>query len=256
MTSNQPADTCFVRQRSVPHARLRLFCLPYAGGNAFIFRSWAEHLPPHVEVYSVQLPGRGSQLRRPAFTRLPAMVDFLEQGIGPLLDQPFAFFGHGMGALIGFDLARRLRAARGLRPAGLFVSGRRAPQIEAGEPVTFDLPEDEFVAELRRLNGTPREVLEHPELLQLMLPVLRADFELCQTYSYAAAAPFDCPIFAFGGLQDEDVPREHLEAWREQTTSSFSLRMFPGDHFFLHTSQPLLLRALSQELHQLAEASV
>lgn len=250
------ANTCFLRQRPVSQARLRLFCFPYAGGNAFLFRQWAAHLPPHVEVYAIQFPGHGTQLRQPAFTRLPTMIEFLYQGIGPLLDKPFAFFGHSMGALICFELARHLRVGLGLLPTGLFISGRRAPQIEAEEPLTFDLPEDEFLSELRRLNGTPREVLEHPDLLRLMLPILRADFELCQTYSYTSAAPFDCPIFAFGGLQDDDVPREDLEAWRDQTTSALTLRMFPGDHFFLHASQSLLLRTLSSDLYQLTPLPV
>lgn len=247
------ANTCFLRQRPVSQARLRLFCFPYAGGNAFIFRSWGDHLPSHVELYAIQFPGRGSQLRQPSFTRLPAMIDFLYEGIRPLLDKPFAFFGHSMGALICFELARHLRVEQRLQPTGLFVSGRGAPQIGADEPLTFDLPEDEFVSELRRLNGTPREVLEHPELLQLMLPILRADFELCQTYSYTSTAPFNTPIFAFGGLRDDDVPREHLEAWRDQTTSALTLRMFPGDHFFLHASQSLLLRTLSSDLYQLTQ---
>jgi medium-chain acyl-[acyl-carrier-protein] hydrolase len=246
-------NPCFIRHRPVSQPRLRLFCFPYAGGNAFIYRSWGDQLPSHVELYSIEYPGRGTQLRQPAFTRLSAMIDFLYPGILPLLDKPFAFFGHSMGAMISFELARRLRKEQGLQPKGLFISGRRAPQIETDEPQTYDLPEDEFIDELRRLNGTPREVLEHPELLQLMLPILRVDFEFCQTYSYTPTAPLNCPIFVFGGLQDEDVPRNHLEAWRDQTTSALTLRMFPGDHFFLHANQSLLLRALSTDLYQLTQ---
>ena len=255
MTTVTPStsNTCFLRHRPVSQPRLRLFCFPYAGGNAFIYRSWEDQLPSHVELYSIQFPGRGSQLRQPAFTRLSAMLDFLYQGIVPLLDKPFAFFGHSMGALICFELARQLGVQQSLEPMGLFLSGRGAPQIKSDEPITFDLPEDEFISEVRRLNGTPREVLEHPELLQLMLPILRADFELCQTYSYTSTARLNCPIFVFGGLQDEEVPRENLEAWRDQTTSALTVRMFPGDHFFLHASQSLLLRALSIDLYQLTQ---
>lgn len=253
MTVAPSANSYFLRQRPVSQPRLRLFCFPYAGGNAFIYRSWGDQLPSHVELYSIEYPGRGSKLRQPAFTRVSAMLDFLYEGILPLLDKPFAFFGHSMGALLCFELALRLRAQKNLEPRALFVSGRRAPQIKSDEPVTFDLPEDEFISELRRLNGTPKEVLEHPELLQLMMPILRADFELCQTYSFTNAAPLNCPIFVFGGLQDEDVPRENLEGWREQTTSTATVRMFPGDHFFLHSSQSLLLRTLSSDLYQLTQ---
>ena len=249
------ASSCFLLQRPVSQPRLRLFCFPYAGGNAFVYRSWGDQLPSHVEVYSIQYPGRGSQLRQPALTRVSAMLDFLYEGIVPLLDKPFAFFGHSMGALLCFELALRLRAQQSLVPMALFLSGRGAPQIKSDEPITYDLPEDEFISELRRLNGTPREVLEHPELLQLMLPILRADFELCQTYSFDSGAPVSCPLFVYGGLQDEEVPRENLEGWREQTTSAVTVRMFPGDHFFLHSAQSLLLRALSSDLYQLTQSS-
>ena len=253
MTVTPSASSYFLRHRPVSQPRLRLFCFPYAGGNAFIYRSWGDQLPSHVELYSIEYPGRGSKLRQPAFTRVSTMLDFLYEGIVPLLDKPFAFFGHSMGALLCFELAHRLVVQKSLEPRALFLSGRSAPQIKSEEPVTFDLPEDEFISELRRLNGTPKEVLEHPELLQLMMPILRADFELCQTYSSTSTTPLNCPIFVFGGLQDEDVPRENLEGWREQTTSAFTVRMFPGDHFFLHSSQSLLLRALSSDLYQLTQ---
>jgi medium-chain acyl-[acyl-carrier-protein] hydrolase len=109
------------------------------------------------------------------------------------------------------------------------------------------------MAELRRLNGTPKEVLEHPELMELMIPLLRADFEVCQTYKPTDGPPLSCPIHAFGGLQDEDIPREHVEAWRNETTGSFELGMYPGDHFFLHNSEPALLEALNQNLRQLTD---
>ncbi len=184
------------------------------------------------------------------FTRLGPLVEALAAALRPYFDVPFAFFGHSMGAVIGFELARRLRGERLEGPAHLFVAGRRAPQIHDGGPFDFNLPEAEFIEELRRLNGTPREVLEHPELMQLVLPLLRADFEAIQTYDYAAAAPLDCPITAFGGTDDKDISRADLEAWREHTRSSFALRMFDGDHFFLHTAETPLLRTLSEYLRQ------
>jgi medium-chain acyl-[acyl-carrier-protein] hydrolase len=165
------------------------------------------------------------------------------------MDRPFAFFGHSMGALVSFELARLLRREHATLPHALFVSGRRPPQLPM-EPPTYDLPEDEFVEELRRMGGTPEEVLRHPELLNLLLPTLRSDFELSQTYSYTEAPPFTFPITAFGGLNDQFVPREDLDQWREQTSGSFQLRMFPGDHFFLHSSQALLLQMLSRDLVQ------
>jgi medium-chain acyl-[acyl-carrier-protein] hydrolase len=155
------------------------------------------------------------------------------------------------GGLVSFELARALRRQHGQGPVHLFVSGRGAPQIPSEEPPLHALPEPEFINELRRLNGTPGEVLEHEELMQLLLPILRADFAVCETYHYEPAPPLDCPITAFGGLQDEDVTLAQIAAWREQTRAAFSAHLLPGDHFFLHTAQSLLLQILSQELNQL-----
>jgi medium-chain acyl-[acyl-carrier-protein] hydrolase len=155
-----------------------------------------------------------------------------------------------MGGLVSFELARLLRRENATQPRALFVSGRRPPQLPI-ETSTYNLPEDKFIEELRRIGGTPEEVLQHPELLTLLLPTLRSDFELCQTYSYTDEPPFNFPITAFGGLSDQFIPREELDRWREQTTGPFQLRMFPGDHFFLHGSQDLLLQMLSRDLVQL-----
>ncbi|MCI0529785.1 MAG: thioesterase domain-containing protein, partial [Nitrospira sp.] len=183
---------------------------------------------------------------------LSPLVQVIAQALFPYLDKPFAFFGHSMGALVSFELTRHLRRQYRLGPVHLFVSGHHAPQIPDPDPPVHTLPEPAFLEELSRLNGTPKEVLEHTELMHLMLPTLRADFAVCETYTYTTEPPLDCPISAYGGLQDLEVSRDSLEAWQVQTRTSFSLRMFPGDHFFLHTAQPLLLRVLSWELHQLA----
>jgi medium-chain acyl-[acyl-carrier-protein] hydrolase len=231
-----------------PSANLRLFLFPYAGGTTLIFRKWHEALPTNVETCSIELPGRGSRLHEPAFATMPPLVEAIAQAISPYLDKPFAFFGHSMGAVISYELSRYLRRWQQVIPAQLFISGRRAPQIPDEELPTYNLPEPEFIEELRRLNGTPKAILEHPELLHLIMPQLRADFAVCQTYIYTPEAPLDCPISVFGGLEDHQVTRPTLEAWREQTTASFSLRMFPGDHFFLQTAVRTLLRILAEEL--------
>ncbi|HVF55939.1 MAG TPA: alpha/beta fold hydrolase [Pyrinomonadaceae bacterium] len=235
-----------------PRAGLRLFCFPYAGGTATIFHQWQSDLPPSVEVCPVQLPGRGKRMQEKPFTDLFSLVEATATALRPFLDKPFAFFGHSMGGLISFELARHLRRERAPAPTRLFISGRRAPQVESESAPTHDLPESEFVEEVRKLAGTPAEVLEHPELRHLMLPLLRADFSVCETYRYTAEPPLDCPISVFGGLYDRDVQRKHLEPWGGQTTRPVTVRMLPGDHFFINTQQPLLMRVLGQELHQLA----
>ena len=235
-----------------PQARLRLFCFPYAGGGASIYRTWSAGLPRDIEVCAIQLPGRENRLSDPPFIRLTLLVRTLAQVLGPYLDIPFAFFGHSMGALLSFELARHLRRQKRSGPVHLFVSGHRAPQLPDPDPPIHRLPDPMFVAELRRLNGTPEEVLQNAELRQLVLPVLRADFAICETYDYSSEEPLDCPIFAFGGTQDDEVSRDELGAWREQTSSSFRLRMFPGDHFFLHSAQALLMQDIAEELTAMA----
>jgi medium-chain acyl-[acyl-carrier-protein] hydrolase len=184
------------------------------------------------------------------FTRLSSLVETLAQALVPFLDMPFAFFGHSLGALTGFELARQLRRQSGIQPVCLFVSAARAPQISSPHRPIHALPEAEFLAELRRLNGTPEEVLEHAELMRIVLPILRADFAVYETYAYSPEPPLTCAISGFGGLQDQRVGRGDLDAWCEQTSTSFSLRMFPGEHFFLYTELPRLLRILSQQLRE------
>jgi medium-chain acyl-[acyl-carrier-protein] hydrolase len=171
------------------------------------------------------------------------------------MNLPFAFFGHSMGAVVAFELAHHLRGAGAEGPAQLFVSGCRAPQLAGEDDVTYNLPEPEFLAEIRRLTGTPPEVLEQPELLELVLPLLRADFTAIQTYEYSEVPPLPYPLTVFGGVQDEDVDVESLKAWRVHTTAAFSLHMLPGNHFFLRDSQPLLLKALTQDLQRLTGTS-
>ncbi|MFL5654926.1 MAG: thioesterase II family protein [Ktedonobacteraceae bacterium] len=229
-------------------ARLRLFCFPYAGGGASIFRTWSEILPPQIEVCPVQLPGRESRLLEAPFSHLFSLIEPLTQALLPYLDMPCAFFGHSMGALISFELVRYLRRQHGLSPVHLLVSARRAPQLIAPDPPIHHLPEPQFVEELRRLKGTPEEVLQTTELLQLLIPFLRADFALCETYLYTPGEALTCPVSVFGGLQDEEVSRDMLTAWREQTRGSFKLRLFVGDHFFLHAARASLLQALLQDL--------
>jgi medium-chain acyl-[acyl-carrier-protein] hydrolase len=248
MTTATTFDSWIACRKPNPQARLRLFCFPYAGTGASIFRTWADGLPADVEVCPIQFPGRGTRLMETPFTQLPPLVQALARALVPLLDKPFAFFGHSLGALVGFELARQLRRQSGVQPVHLFVSADRAPQIPHPDRPIHALPEGEFLAELHRLNGIPGKVLEEAELMQIMLPILRADFAVYETYAYSTEPPLNCPISTFGGLQDRRVSRGDLEAWRAQTSGAFSLRMFPGDHFFWNTTQPLLLQALSQEL--------
>jgi medium-chain acyl-[acyl-carrier-protein] hydrolase len=231
-----------------PKASVRLFCFPYAGGTALVYRTWAQKLPASVEVVAIQLPGRTTRIKEPPISKLTDLVEPIASALAPFLDKPFAFFGHSMGALISFEVARFFRRQGQALPWHMFVSGRSAPQLNNESPPLYNLPKEELLPELMQLEGTPREVLEHPELMDLMLPVLRADFSVCDTYEYAEEAPLPCPITALGGLQDSDVSRQKIEAWREQTSATFTLRMFPGNHFFIHSNEMLLLNLVATQL--------
>jgi medium-chain acyl-[acyl-carrier-protein] hydrolase len=231
-----------------PAAKLRLFCFPYAGGGTLLFQHWARSLPYTVDVCPIQLPGRGKRWHEPPYTGLLPLVRAIAQGLLPYLDRPFAFYGHSMGAMISFELARLLRREGKPQPVHLFVSSSDAPHVGSAVQPIYDLPEPELMDELRRLNGTPKAAFEHPELMQLLLPLIRADFAVCQTYVYSDEPPLDCTISVFGGTQDPDVSRDSLVQWRRQTTSAFSLQMLEGDHFFLHTARQQFLHILSQEL--------
>jgi medium-chain acyl-[acyl-carrier-protein] hydrolase len=234
--------------KSCPLASVRLFCIPYAGASAAIFRNWVERLAPYVEVVPIHLPGRAKRMVETPFRNMEPLVESLAYGLAPWLKKPFAFFGHSMGATISFELAHKIQDIFGLKPLHLFVSGRAAPQIPCCQQPIACLPEEEFIQKLEALGGTPREVLEDAELLRLVLMPLRADCELIESYEYIEKNKLECPITAFGGRADKDVTTKDLDAWREQTSSTFRLRLFKGDHFFLRTAETQLLSVMLDQL--------
>lgn len=241
-------------RRSTPSARVRLFCLPYAGAGASVFRSWVDFLPREVELCAIQLPGREDRLRDALFTRLDPLVEELAGHLAHDLDMPFAVFGHSMGSIVAYELACFLRRAGLPMPAYLFVSGRRAPQTPRHHETFHDLPDARFIEKLRELNGTPEAVLQHQELLAFVLPTLKADFAVCETYTYKAEPALECPISAFGGLTDDEVSKDDLEAWGSLTRGSFRVEFFRGNHFFLHDSRASLLAAVTADLRKTLSA--
>jgi len=198
----------------------------------------------------MQLPGRGVRMRERLFTDIFPLVEAASQALSPHLDKPFALFGHSMGATIAFEVARKLRRDQGIQPTHLFVSGCCCPQ-EVGDHYREDLKEEvEIKDTLRRYAGTPPEVLEHPELMGVFEPIIRADFAVCRSYFYSPEPPLDCPVSVFGGLEDPDVGRECLQGWGDQTTRSFRVRMVPGGHFFLNSAESLVVESIARDLHQ------
>lgn len=242
----------WVLPRANPAARLRLFCFPYAGGGASMFRDWPGELPGDVEVWCAALPGRGARLREAPVNSITRLLPPLADAMLPYLDRPFALFGHSMGALIAFELARHLRREQAPSPSHLFVSGRRAPQLGRISQAVHELPRQELIRELRRLNGTPEAVLRSEELLTALLPTLRADLAACEQYVCRSDLPLAVAISAYGGSADPDVAREDLEAWGAQTSCGCSTQQFAGDHFFLlHGARREMFAAMAAMLRAL-----
>jgi surfactin synthase thioesterase subunit len=237
------------RSPAAPGKRLRLFCFPYAGGAASVYRTWGPDLPAHVDVCPIQLPGRGSRFREAPFRLIGDLVTAAADALRPSLEPPYVLFGHSMGALIAFELTRELRRRGAAMPALLVVSGHPAPQRPDPDPPIGHLSDPEFLHELQtRYDGIPPEVLAEQELLQLLLPVLRSDILVIESHSYRDEPPLPCPIACFGGEEDGHVQREDLEAWREQTALDCTVRFFRGGHFFLESERAAVLAALGDEL--------
>jgi medium-chain acyl-[acyl-carrier-protein] hydrolase len=210
-------------------------------------------LPPGIQVCPVQLPGRENRLSEPPLNRLPHIVENVARALSPYLDVPFVFFGHSMGALISIELARALRKTGAPIPRLLAVAAYRAPHLLPVNPPIHHLPDPVFLDELsRRYDGIPAAIAENPELRELFLPLLKADLAVIETYTHLSVPPLECPMSAFGGLQDPQVSHADLAAWSIHTSSKFKLRMLPGRHFFLNVSRTLLLQALAEDIAELA----
>ena len=229
-------------------ARLRLFCFHYAGATASIFRSWRDGLPDWVELVAVQLPGREYRLAEPLLEDAKPIVDALVESVPVMLDLPFVFFGHSMGALIAFDLARALRE-RGYGEPALFVaSGRNAPRYRRRDAGIQTLPDDAFIAAVCDYNGTPEALVAEPDLRDLWLPRLRADLTVSATYRYTKAFPLNCPMLVLHGTDDGLVGDEGLKGWRAETRGPVRYVKHPGNHFFLHSDEQRVLAELNIEL--------
>ncbi len=233
--------------------QLRMFCFPYAGGGPRSYREWAHRLGPNVEICAILLPGRGRRLSQAALRRADEAAEILVEVMKPHLDLPFVLFGHSMGAILAYEVARGLLSEAEVEPRGLFVSGCRAPHLPLRRRIMHSLPRDELIAEIKAFNGTPAEVFEHADLLDLVLPTLRSDFELVETYAPRKGPVLSCPVLAMSGSEDDEVLPDELAGWRSVTTGPFKTMLFEGHHFYIHDAQTNFLIALRRELAALAE---
>lgn len=238
----------WIVRQSGPQRRLRLYCFSYAGGSAAAYLPWQSDLDPAIEVCAVQLPGRGARMAETPYSSLPALVAALGQVIRAGSALPFAFFGHSLGALVAFELARFCQRQALPTPEHLFVSGCEAPQYRSAPKNLHQLPHDELVASLRSYNGTPQEVLDHRELMELLLPTIRADFALVDNYRYQPGALLAMPLTVLAGRGDDHVEPGQVEQWRLETTAGCRVQWFDGDHFFINSQQRAVLSCVAADL--------
>ncbi|MDM5177605.1 thioesterase domain-containing protein [Massilia sp. DJPM01] len=232
--------------------RMRLVCLPHAGGGVAVFHPWKKDLPADIEMCPVQLPGRDSRYHEPLRTDALVMVEEIaEQLVRAPRAESLVIYGHSMGATLAYELARAL-GARALAPDLVIVSGRPAPQRQSGTgEALHTLPDAQFIEKLNeRYGGVPQVLLDDPELMAFYLPILRNDLRLVETYRHHPGAAQDWPLIVYGGLEDRSVGRDGLAEWAAVTSGPFRLHMLPGDHFFYQTRRAAFLDRLATDLGQ------
>jgi medium-chain acyl-[acyl-carrier-protein] hydrolase len=226
-----------------------LLCFPYAGAGASVFRKWQPMLAPTVAVLPVQLPGRSTRLAERPRTRLLELAGEIAEALAPNLDCPYALFGYSLGALVAFEFARELRRRGAPAPGHFFACARRAPCLPETDGHVHDLPDAAFIEAVgARYEAIPAEVAAEPDLMGLLLPALRADFEMLETYVYRDEPPLDCPITAIAGIDDLRATAHEIEAWGRETRVAFSVRRFPGGHFFFRDRERIVTELLRSEL--------
>lgn len=233
---------------------LNLICLPFAGGGSAIFRSWPEGLASDVAVWAARLPGRENRLLEQPYTDAHELVAALLPAIRPLTDRPYAVFGHSMGALLAYEVARELVALGARQPVCLIVAGNNAAHTLADPPGLHRLPDKHLIDALRDYGATPELVLTQPALLDLFLPMIRADFSVAETYRHRPGLTLDCPIVVCRGSEDQDCSAEGALAWSELTTGPCLQFTFPGGHFFIDSERDSLLDMLNDLLTTTAAA--
>lgn len=239
----------FVRPVKKSDCEMRIFCFPYAGGSATTFLPWVKSLPSWIELVAVQPPGRSSRLFDPPYTQMDSLIDDLISSFANLTDKPYVFYGHSLGSRIAFELSKRCQSMGLALPIHFIASGSRAPFIPCREEHIFDLPEEEFIEELKQLNGTPEEVLDNQELMSLLLPALRADFQIADTYC-SDGTQVDCPVTVLSGSADTDIKHTDLESWGKVFKKLESLEILQGGHFFIESNVEAVLKIVNRVIRK------
>ncbi|WP_129293079.1 thioesterase II family protein [Streptomyces lydicus] len=228
-------------------SKLRLVCLPHAGGSASFYHPMASAVPLPVDVLAVQYPGRQDRRTEPGITSIQALADEVTEALEPWTDQPLALFGHSMGATLAFEVARRLESRHGVVPAALFASGRRAPSRPRNESV-HRLGDDGLIAELKALSGTDSQVLGDEEVLRMVLPAIRTDYRAAETYVYEPGEKLHCPVIGLVGDGDPKVTVGEARSWGDHTEGPFNFHTFGGGHFYLLNHRTEIIKIISDHL--------
>jgi surfactin synthase thioesterase subunit len=238
-----------VTPRACPTAPRRLYAFPFAGVGPSAFRGWADAAAPDFELRIIQLPGREGRLRETPLSNVDAMADAAYEALRREIDRPFVFYGHSLGSLVAFEVARRLRAAGGPLPEHVFVAAHRAPHLRNRHSEMHRLDDGAFITELRRrYDAVPQAVLDTPELLSLLLPALRADITAYETYQHVPDGALPCPISAFAGDADRFVRPADVACWRDHTSARFRMRILPAGHLFVQTRRDGVIAAIRADV--------
>ena len=241
-------DVWFFCNKPKSGATMRLFCFPFSGGGASVYRSWSDAMSEEIEVRCVQLPGRETRYKEARVTDIKTLVKDIVKAIECYQDKPFAFFGYSLGALLAFEVSRELRKQNMKLPNHLFVAAMHAPQAPPVHPPLSKLADDKFLQQIEHYYQPQDEAWNNPGLREIFLPVLKDDIALSDSYTYQDEMPLPCPIDVFAGEDDRGAPLALTQCWSEQTSTQMNHHVFKGGHFFINTSlneiQSLVLKAL------------
>lgn len=227
--------------------KINLFCLPFAGGSSYAYKSFSQSFNPEVKLVAIELPGRGKRISEPLLYNIYDIVADVFEQIKDQLHQPFAIYGHSMGTLIGFLLTRRMIQQNYPLPKHLFFSGSGGPSCIEDRPIHYSLPYEEFIDALKKMGGAQDEILTNPEMMKFFEPILRADFQAVETYQYEEGDPFDIPITCMLGTEERTSYAEALQ-WQKESIHPVAIRQFPGNHFFIFDFEETIGELISSAL--------
>ncbi|OCQ21030.1 hypothetical protein A7985_14700 [Pseudoalteromonas luteoviolacea] len=240
-----PESNWFVKPKVQHGAAVKLFCFPFAGGGTSTYANWAEKLSDDIQVVAVQPPGRSNRFFEPAFDSMGALIDDLLPRFIEQIDGQYMIFGHSLGSRVAYELITRLKKRGVQLPEHFFASGSRAAHLPCHDHEYHEMKDEAFIKKLEELNGTPKEVLENKELVNMILPTLRADFKIADSYR-AEMKKLPCSATIYSGRLDSSISMENLKAWRELFAEINAVKIFPGDHFFINSSEDMVLDHLTK----------